>query len=309
MENKELVRYSKKTIEKGSKSFSLASFFFAEHERTGSWLLYSWCRYADDLIDKAENKKEALVRLETLQEQTKKCFDAAVPIELFDTAELKGLAVVAREFQIPEKYALDLLRGMRMDIEGRDYQTIEELLDYCYCVAGTVGLMMCHIMGLSRSEALDNAVCMGNAMQLTNISRDVLDDWNLGRIYFPQNWLKEYGLNKENYNLPDSRRLWALMIQRLLKVAEKNYLIGRKGLDALPFRAAWAVAIAGQVYSKIGEKVLNKKEKAWDKRCYVTLIEKIFISILVTIQISIRFLPRIFYPWKPEPIQKIWSQT
>jgi len=309
METQELVSYSKKTIQKGSKSFSLASFFFAEHERTGSWLLYSWCRYADDLIDKAENKNEALVRLESLLVQTKKCFDINVPIELFETTELKGLAVVVREFQIPEKYALDLLRGMRMDIEGREYHTIEELLDYCYCVAGTVGLMMCHIMGLSRSEALDNAVCMGNAMQLTNISRDVLDDWNLGRIYFPQSWLKEYGLNKENFNLPDSRRLWSLMTQRLLKVAEKNYLIGRKGFDALPFRAAWAVAIAEQVYSKIGEKVLNKKEKAWDKRCYVTLIEKIFISILVTIQISIRFLPRIFYPWKPEPIQKIWSQT
>jgi phytoene synthase len=196
-----------------------------------------------------------------------------------------------------------------MDIEEREYQTIEELLDYCYCVAGTVGLMMCHIMGLSRPEALDNAVNMGNAMQLTNISRDVLDDWNLGRIYFPKQWLQEYGLTRENFNLPDNRRLWALMTKRLLSVADKNYSSGWRGLNALPFRAAWAVAVAGQVYSRIGSKVLKKQEKAWEQRCYVTLPEKILISISTTFILFIRFLPRLFTPWKAKPINRIWSQT
>lgn len=307
--SKELIQYSKKMIRKGSKSFALASFFFAEKERAGSWLLYSWCRYADDLIDLAENKTEALKRLQSLETETAKCFDQNMSLEYFDTPELKGLAVVAREFQIPARYALDLLRGMRMDVEGREYKTIEELLEYCYCVAGTVGLMMCHIMGLSRTEALDNAVCMGNAMQLTNISRDVLDDWNLGRIYFPQEWQKDYGLTKENFLQPDSRRLLSLMTKRLLNVADQNYYLGWRGLDALPFRAAWAVGVAGQVYSRIGVKVAQKKEKAWDQRCYVTLSEKIFISFIVTLKLCVRFAPRLFRPWKAKPITRTWSSS
>jgi 15-cis-phytoene synthase len=305
LNQQELVSYCKMTIQKGSKSFALASFFFSRRQRRGAWLLYSWCRYADDLIDKAKDKSEALQRLNALEEKTKLCWQKGAAN--LDAPELIGLAVVAEEFQVPQKYALDLLRGMRMDIEDKKYETIEDLLEYCYCVAGTVGLMMCHIMGLSRETALENAVHLGNAMQLTNISRDVLEDLRLGRIYFPRQWLQQLDVSEESFST--CREAWAQLSQKLLAEAETHYQSGWQGLDALPFRAAWAVAVAAKVYARIGAKVAARGMQAWDKRCYVTLLEKSWISVFVTVHISLRMLPRLLNPWKAQPINVIWSRS
>ncbi|MCX7979357.1 MAG: squalene/phytoene synthase family protein, partial [Bdellovibrionaceae bacterium] len=127
---------SRDVIQKGSKSFALASFFFNEEHRYGAWLLYSWCRFCDDAVDsvRGEEQRRALLKLE---ENTRACFLGLGPTD----HPWAGFQLLVRKYDVPQLYALDLLRGMRMDVEGFVYRTRAELLDYCYCVAGTVGLM------------------------------------------------------------------------------------------------------------------------------------------------------------------------
>lgn len=301
----DLVSHGREQIQKGSKSFAFASFFFSQTERVGAWLLYSWCRACDDRIDQAPNREAQLAALAELERDTARAarFDETLTDPVF-----RGLAVVMRDFAIPEKYALDLLRGMRMDVEDREYQSLDELEEYCYCVAGVVGLMMCHVMGLSDSRALSNAVAMGSAMQLTNICRDIEDDLKMGRIYVPTEYLKEAGLTRDNFGSPIGRAQWPMLTGRLLDAADERYRHGVAGLTYLPFRAALAVAIAGRVYRRIGVKVRARGEDAWKNRIYTRLPEKLGTALLATVDVGRRLISRLWRPWRPVKIESVWGQ-
>jgi phytoene synthase len=272
--SKDLILASQRSIAKGSKSFAMASIFFDRKTKWAAWHLYSWCRLCDDQIDQATSPQEALNRLQDLKTKTAQAFQSRSGHE----GVFEALSVIAHEYRIPEKYAFDLLRGMEMDVSGFEYKTTNDLLEYCYCVAGTVGLMMCHVMGLTDSAALKNAVHMGLAMQMTNIARDVEDDLKLKRIYFPLSWLKKRDLSPLQFAKADPAT-WASLARELVKLAEAHYQKGYAGLAALPPRAAWAVLIAAEVYSKIGHKVVQRGAKAWTSRCYVTGFEKMLIAV------------------------------
>jgi phytoene synthase len=292
----ELIRASQQSIAKGSKSFAMASLFFDPLTKQAAWHLYSWCRYCDDQIDQAQNKTEALLRLQDLRAHTSQAFRSRSG----NSSVFEALSIVAHEYKIPEKYALDLLRGMEMDVQGRTYSSLEDLLDYAYCVAGTVGLMMCPVMGLTDPAALKNAVHMGIAMQLTNIARDVDDDLKLGRIYFPEKWLHGHDIKAEDFAKVD-RRVWASLARQLVKEAQFHYELGYLGLRSLPWRAAWAVFIAAQIYSRIGNKVVARRERAWDKRCFVSAMEKILIAIFG----SFVFFGKMFYFFNLDRMKKV----
>lgn len=306
MNNPCLVAYSRKQIQVGSKSFCFASLFFSPKERAGTWLLYSWCRFCDDEIDQAVDAQDALLRLERLESQTREAFTSE---DVMASPQFEGLRLILRDFRIPLKYPLDLLRGMRMDVEARIYETEQDLEEYCYCVAGVVGLMMCHIMGVSSSKALPHAVALGSAMQLTNISRDVADDLSLGRIYFPRKWLRALGLSDEEYAACTTRESWAQLSQRLLELAACRYREGRQGLIYLSFRAALACGIAASVYERIGYKVLQKGNLAWHERCYVGLGEKVWLALREVISLSFRLSQRILIRWNAQPIETTWGES
>lgn len=267
----ELEKTCAERIARGSKSFAFASTLFARAERRGAFFLYAWCRAADDAIDQvplslpsAERRALSLARLEQLRRSTATCFHA-VPFtteggEARDPAFL-ALRQAATTFSIPEVYAQDLLDGMETDVrldhgEFR-FQTLAELRLYCYRVAGAVGILMSYVMGVSHREALSQAAELGIAMQLTNISRDVLEDARNGRVYLPADWCLAEGLDPTPARLLEPRSLPQIhrVILRCLAEAEKSYERGNQGLVALPFRAALAVGVASAVYRQIGRKL------------------------------------------------------
>lgn len=307
------VAFNRNQIQKGSKSFSFASFFFSSLERQGAWALYAWCRYCDDQIDQADNAQAALQALEDLERETRACYQ---PGFTSNNPVFQSMTWVVRAFQIPQKYPLDLLRGMRLDVEDRGFETLSELEDYCYCVAGVVGLMMCHVMGVNRTEALSNAVAMGQAMQLTNICRDVDQDLKINRIYFPREWLRELGFETANpatlrtqFAADRGRKNWQVLSERALVRADELYAEGLVGLNALSFRAALAVAIAARVYRKIGTKVRRQGVRAWDSRAYTTLPEKLWTATCASVAVAGRLLSRIWRPWSPRTIDVIWGKS
>lgn len=298
-----LIEQSKSDIKKGSKSFALASFFFSQKEKEAAWKLYSWCRYCDDVIDHAPSLAAAQQQVQILIDKTNQCYRSEIPAE----HPWPALAQVIRDYKIPSQYPLDLLRGFKMDAEG--YRIVDEvgLFDYCYCVAGTVGLMMCHVMNVNSQQALQNAVDLGRAMQLTNISRDIKEDFLNSRVYLPESWLHESGLTRTNFFEPQHRNRLRAVVEKLMTEAQRMYQSGLRGLQYLPLRSAWAVCIALFVYREIGRQVLRKN--SWDQRIIIPMSRKLGLLFRASLYLLPVMAVRLFKPWKASPQIHLWSEN
>lgn len=268
----DLVAFSREKIEKGSKSFAVAARFFAPETRASAYMLYAWCRHCDDVIDgqalgfnaagtNAPAGEDALTAVAELEDKTRRaCAGEA------DEPVFAALRAVCAKHAIPERYPLDLIAGFRMDAEAQPYRTIDDTLLYSYHVAGVVGVMMAQVMGARERAVLERACDLGIAFQLTNIARDIVADHAVGRIYLPEEWLREAGLSQANLADRANRKALAGVAVRLLDTAEPYYRSARVGLAHLPLRSAWAVATALNVYRAIGTAVRNRGEAAWDSR-------------------------------------------
>lgn len=213
------------TIAHHSKSFALASRLLPRRIRDQTAVIYTWCRRADDAVDLATATDATLERLE--RELVAAYEDRATdPV-------LAAFGEVARERHIPIEYPRELLAGMAMDVRATTYNSIDDLLLYCWRVAGVVGLMMTHVFGIADDRALVNAAHLGLAMQLTNICRDVREDAERGRNYIPP----------------------GETVASLLARADQLYASGDRGIRDLPWRAGLAVRAARNVYSAIGARV------------------------------------------------------
>lgn len=196
-----------------------------------------------------------------------------------------------------------------MDARGTRYNSLKELLLYCYRVAGTVGLMMSHVMGLRDESALKHAADLGIGMQLTNIARDIIEDAAMGRIYLPLSWLQEAQIPAAEVAAPEYREKLAMLSLRLLREADRYYRSGDAGLWYLSFRSACAVSAARQVYSEIGSLLLRKGARAWDQRIYVTGSLKLWVVIQGVLSL-LRSVPgRLSRPWFPAPLRIVWKYS
>jgi phytoene synthase len=265
---------SREAIQKGSKSFAAAAALFDAETRADAEMLYAWCRHCDDVIDGQtlghgmSPVEDAPARLAALYAQTRAALAGEPPAD----PQFAAFQTVARRRQIPERYALDMIDGFAMDVEGRRYQTLDELLDYCWGVAGVVGTMMALVMG-TKPDALPTlrrAQDLGLAFQLTNIARDIVEDARNDRVYVPRAWLAELGVPETAVADPAHRGAVAIIAKRLVDAAEPYYASARWGLRDLPVRCAWAIAAARGVYRQIGLDVVKVGDKAWDERVVVS---------------------------------------
>ena len=295
-------------IQKGSKSFSLAARLFDPATRDAAFFLYGWCRYCDDQVEgvgASVDRSELKTRANALRDKTAAAFSFTPQEEPVFIA----LQYIAHRYRIPSHYAIELIEGMAMDARATQYSSLKELLLYCYRVAGTVGLMMAHVMGLRDEAALKHAADLGIAMQLTNIARDIVEDALMGRIYLPSAWLSEAKIAPEEIALPENREKLAMLTLRLLGEAERYYRSGDEGLWHLSFRSACAVVAARNVYAEIGVLLLQKGSRAWDERTYVTGARKIRV-VLRGILSLLRSVPaRLFKPWAPAPLRAVWKAS
>jgi 15-cis-phytoene synthase len=290
---------------KGSKSFSLAALLFDGERRVAARHLYSWCRHCDDAVDNAPSTHQAQNELQKLSELTHFAFAAAQgrqsaqggATKLTDPA-FQALSTLCARYGIPETYPLELLEGMRMDVNAHRYRTTEDLELYCYRVASVVGLMMVHIMGVSSERALRHAIDTGLAMQMTNIARDIQDDFKMKRLYIPESWFHEAGLKVPDLDAPFESGDFVVVVERLVRQADRYYESGRQGLEYLPFRAALAVAAAQEIYREIGLKVLARGPHAWDTRTVVPTSKKLWLLAKATSRVLVLMAPRLFRPWK-----------
>jgi phytoene synthase len=257
---------------KGTKTFSFAALFFDRERREAARELYAWCRYCDDAIDLAPSKEAARSQFADIHRQTLKAL-AGNP---HPHPAFLGLARLCQSYKIPARYPLELLEGMRTDVEALQVYTEADLILYCYRVAGVVGLMMAQIMGVDASDtkALSYACETGIAMQMTNIARDVKDDFAIGRIYLPASWFDTSPRLSEHFDPTQ----YASPVRCLLREADLRYAKGRQGLSSLPFRASLAVACAQEIYRDIGRIVLRRGKCAWQTRSFAPFNRKVFLT-------------------------------
>jgi phytoene synthase len=239
-------------------------------------VVYAWCRRADDAVDELP-QAQARLALERLERELGEVYAG---VQQSDPL-LDGFATVVKRFGIPQQYPRELLLGMRMDVEQAVYRTLSDLYLYCYRVAGTVGLMMCHVMGVRHPKALKHAVHLGIGMQLTNICRDVCEDWQRQRLYLPRELLDQGRLpslarGSFPMGLSDT---FAHAMRRLLSEADRFYASGDAGLAFLSFRCRWAVFVARLVYSRIGSLLLARGCDATLGRAYVPLKTKLKLAL------------------------------
>jgi len=250
-----VVASSRRVLVRHARSFRLASIFLPREASDEAAITYAFCREADDMADEAPDLATARASLSDLDAE----LTGEVPPRLLVAAYLE----VARSRSIPVEAAQELLQGLRSDLKPVCVADDGELMRYCYRVAGTVGLMMCGVLGVTSPEARAPAVDLGLAMQLTNICRDVLEDAGRGRVYIPASRLAKVGLTPEDVldpTLPrdlDRRARLATVVRDLLEVAEGAYTRAWRGMHHIPPRPRVAIHVAAVVYRSIGRRLLS----------------------------------------------------
>ena len=248
-----------------AKSFNWAGFFLPKKTYEKCSALYDFCREADNIADdenKIEVKKENFIK-----------FRNNFINKNYDDPVIKNMWDLINEFSISTKIVDDLFEGINSDIkENVKLNSKKELLIYSYRVAGTVGLMMAKILNVHKKQSLKSAIDLGIAMQLTNISRDVMEDKKSNRFYI-------------NESFED--------IQNTIKLSEKYYENSFYSIKEIPLSFRFSILVARRVYRKIGYKILNKQNIENYKKSgkiYVSNIEKIietFLSIFDLIKLSL----------------------
>ena len=242
---KDMVLASTEVLAHHSRSFRLASLFLPVAVRGDAAVLYALCRLIDDLADESEDEERAALYLNQLRDELR---EVRPPRPL--VAEF--LRVVQRS-NLNIDYAMELITGVESDLKEVLIEDDEELLQYCYRVAGTVGLMMCALLGVDEEEGLAHAIDLGIGMQMTNICRDVLEDAERGRVYIPESRLQKAGLSHEDIleGSADKDAL-AQVVDEVLELAQRYYDSADQGMRYIPLRSRLAIVVASRVYRAIG---------------------------------------------------------
>lgn len=249
------------------RTFHFASHLLGETYRTRAAQLYAFCRYVDDLADKAQDKQLAKKRLLSLKRD--------LTLRASTQPQCQQMLSLVEKTGMPLTPVIALIDGAMQDLDPVNIATEAQLIQYAYQVAGTVGLMMCAVLDVKDPKALPYAIDLGIAMQLTNIARDVGEDAELGRVYLPSDWVGS--LTPHQICDPTLSQAQTLRVatRRMLFLADEYYDSGLQGLYYLPRGARWGILVAATVYREIGSLIAKANYQSWDRRAVVSKRRKI----------------------------------
>ena len=270
----------------GSKTFFAASRFLPPRVRSASIALYAFCRVADDMVDQGGVIEDCL---QVLHHRLDRIY-AGTPM---DTVEDRALCIVVQRHALPRHLLDALLDGFAWDGHGRQYETMEDLHGYAARVAGSVGAMMCWIMGPQQATTLARACELGVAMQLTNIARDVGEDARNQRIYLPLQWLREEGLEPTEWMTnPTCSPAVQRVISRVLDEADHLYQRSMAGIAELPRDCRSAILAAGLIYGEIGNELRRLNLDSVNHRAVVSGFRKALLLTQARLQAGWIFTQR-----------------
>ena len=266
---REIVRFH-------SRSFWLSSRFLPFEKRRAVWAVYAFCRTADDIVDRTGDPAGRLAAIDSWQAQLLAAYEGRSGDPIFT-----AFADVLTRFELPLHAALDLLRGARMDITVNRYARFDDLSEYCYLVASTVGVMMMPVFGSTSIDATEYAVTLGRAMQLTNIIRDIGEDARMGRIYLPAEEMALFRYTEDDLfaGVIDDR--FRALMRFQIDRARALYRAAEPGIAKLSPDSRYAVRLALDVYRGILEAVEANDCDVFTKRAYVSTYEKIRTAVML----------------------------
>lgn len=258
------------------KSYYFATRFFPASLRPHVHALYAFVRIPDQWVDNPQGRHtDELVRLIDHYQR-----DLRIALEggTVNSPVLRAFAYTARQFDIPWGYLTDFLNAMRQDLFCNRYATYADLQQYMWGSAGVVGAMMLCLFGCHHERVLSYAVCMGEAMQMTNFLRDVGEDWRRGRIYLPMEDLRQFGVTEadiaEGRVSAEVKRLLRYEIERTSSL----YTQAEQGIPLLPAEYRYPVLLGGRLYARILSHIEANGYDVFRQRARTSTLEKIWIA-------------------------------
>jgi 15-cis-phytoene synthase len=250
-----------------SRTFYMASSLLPVEKRQAVRALYAFCRVSDDLVDNAE--MDASEQLAAWRQRT--------VLGVNETGDSVALAWAdaRRRYHIPPLFADQLLQGVSKDLNRVRYETFNELTEYCYGVACTVGLMSMHITGYHGPEAFPYAIRLGVALQLTNILRDVGEDWKMGRLYLPKEELDAFGLSEDDIQSGMVTSRWRDFMRFQIERARRLYSESLPGIQLLNLDGRFAIAAAAELYQSILIRIEENDYDVFHHRASLTKLGKL----------------------------------
>ena len=259
--------YCESLTAKHSRSFYMASSFLPKDKRQAVRALYAFCRISDDIVDEADGDTElALAVWRRRMLWTKPARDDLVALAWADAQT---------RYHIPHRYAEQLIEGVERDLHQTRYQTFSDLATYAYGVASTVGLMSMHIIGFTGSEAIPYAVKLGVALQMTNVLRDISEDWQAGRIYLPAEELAAFGLSEADLAARQVDDRWRTFMRFQITRNRQLYREAWPGIALLKPDGRFAIAAAARLYEAILTDIEEHDYDVFNRRAYVTAWSKL----------------------------------
>lgn len=250
-----------------SRSFHLASSLLPSEQRAAVRALYAFCRVSDDIVDRADGNRSAQL------EEWRRLATTNHPPS--DQQVAVAWAHARQRFQVPGRYAEQLIDGVARDLAQTRYETFAELASYCYGVASTVGLMSMHIIGFAGNEAIPYAIKLGVALQMTNILRDVGDDWRARRVYLPQAELAQYGLSETDLAAGEVSDRWRAFMRFQIERNRRLYAESLPGIGLLHKDGRFAIGAAAELYQGILDAIERADYDVFSHRAFVGKWEKL----------------------------------
>ena len=269
----EYAKESNEILFNKGKTFYWAKFFLSKNAAQQATRLYRFCRYIDDLADETKDKSQAFAYLNSIKAELKAGNS--------NNAVISDAIALFDECNIPILIPTELINGVLSDLIVVRIKTEAQLLEYCYQVAGTVGIMMCKVLNVSCPNALYHAIDLGIGMQLTNICRDVYADALMNRVYLPESITGPIS-PEDVMNLNDLNRTKLIQaVTLMLKKTDLYYASGYFGLVKLPIRSRISILIAAKLYQQIGFKIKRTRFKNFKIKVFIPFKMKLLISVNV----------------------------
>jgi phytoene synthase len=266
-------RHCRQVVLNAKSNLGRAFWLLSGEQRRGMDALYAFARAADDLVDRQVSAEIRRADLTQFRVDLERALAGSPGGSLFP-----ALIDTIERFQISPKHCFDLLSGCEMDLEQNRYANWGELRQYCLRVASSVGLACLPIWGCRDPQALEPAVDCGLALQLTNILRDVRADWQLGRVYLPQDELSSRGLSAESLFAGEPPPQAVELVNSLVARAESLYQSARRGLPYVPQPARRLYWLMEATYYQLLRKIAADPLQIFRQRIQLSRFHKILLA-------------------------------
>jgi phytoene synthase len=252
-----------------SKSFYAASSLLPEEKRAAVRALYAFCRTVDDIVDEVQAKKDRDFELDYWREIVQTASSST------DDLVAAAWADTLIRYHIPRHYALQLIDGVARDLYQTRYQTFDDLATYCYGVASTVGLMSMYIVGFNHQHnTIPYAIKLGVALQMTNILRDVGEDYLNGRLYLPREELAYYGVQEYEIAQGHVTNQWRQFMKFQIDRTRQLYAESWQGVKLLEKEGQLAIGAASVFYQGILDDIERHDYDVFSRRASLSTIGK-----------------------------------